>query len=65
MPSTVIQQFSYDANHADLRIEFINGRRYVYHDVPESIAAAMQRAKSKGGFFNRKIRDHYPFSRVR
>lgn len=65
MPSSVIRSFAYDADAARLDIEFVSGRRYAYHDVPEHEVAAMRRASSKGGYFNRRIRDRYRFSRVR
>jgi KTSC domain len=64
MPSTAIRHFTYDAEHELLMVEFITGRRYVYAGVPESIHEAMRRAISKGGFFNRHIRDLYPFAEL-
>src|SRR3569623_1231096 len=39
------------------------GRHYAYLDVPEREVEAMRRATSKGGFFNRRIRDRYLFKR--
>jgi hypothetical protein len=65
MPSSVIRRFEYDAPARRLDIEFVTGRRYSYHDVPEPIVAALRMAASKGRFFNRKIRDHFPFTRRR
>jgi hypothetical protein len=65
MPSTVIRAFSYDPAEHRLDILFVNGRCYSYHDVPAQIAGAMRRAASKGGYFNRRIRDHYRFTRMR
>jgi len=63
MPSSVIRSFDYDAAAHRLDIRFVNGRFYSYLDVPEPVAAAMRRATSKGGFFNRRIRDRYRFVR--
>ena len=63
MPSTAIRSFAYDADHEQLMIEFITGRRYRYAGVPSKVADAMRKASSKGGFFNRRIRDLYPFER--
>lgn len=65
MPSTVIRRFDYDDDLHRLDIEFVTGRRYSYHDVPARIVAAMRAARSKGGFFNRCIRDHFAFTRQR
>ncbi|HEY9580475.1 MAG TPA: KTSC domain-containing protein [Rhizorhapis sp.] len=64
MPSTVIRSFEYDPAHHRLEIEFVSGRRYSYRDVPPNIATGMQGARSKGSFFNRRIRDHYDYTRL-
>ena len=64
MPSTAIRHYHYDPDAELLTIEFITGRRYVYGGVPAALYEAMHRAVSKGGFFNRRIRDHYPFAEL-
>jgi len=61
MPSSVIRSYHYDETEHRLDIEFVSGRRYSYLDVPLEEVAAMQRTISKGGFFNRRIRDRYAF----
>lgn len=65
MPSTAINAWSYDADARRLDIEFVTGRRYSYHDVPGEIATAMAAARSRGGFFNRRVRDRFAFTRRR
>lgn len=65
MPSTVIRRYEYDAERHRLHVEFVTGRRYVYSGVPKKEVDAMGKAFSKGSFFNRRIRDHYPFERER
>jgi hypothetical protein len=65
MPSTVIRRWSYDEARHRLDIEFVSGRQYAYLEVPERIAEGMRRAVSKGGYFNRRIRDRFRFERVR
>ena len=37
----------------------MNGRRYVYEDVPGEIAEAFGSALSKGIYFNQRIRDDF------
>lgn len=64
MPSTVIRHYVYDPEQALLTVTFVTGRRYVYAGVPAEVYAAMRRATSKGGFFNHRIRDHYPFAEL-
>jgi hypothetical protein len=63
MPSTVIRSFDYDPAAHRLDVQFVSGRLYSYIDVPEREVAALSRAASKGGFFNRRIRDRYRFVR--
>jgi YD repeat-containing protein len=65
MPSSVIRAFDYDADRRRLTITFQTGRRYVYLDVPEEVAAELQRAPSRGVFFKAMIRDSFPAERVR
>lgn len=63
MPSTAIREFSYDATEQRLDVQFVSGKRYSYFDVPADVAEGMRTASSKGGYFNRLIRDHYRFAR--
>jgi len=65
MPSTAILNADYDAAAHRLEIVFVTGRRYVYHDVPEEVAQGFRAARSKGGYFNRRIRDRFRFTRRR
>ena len=64
MPSTVIRHFEYDAAKHRLDVQFVSGKRYSYHDVPEKLALDMRNATSKGSFFNRQIRDRYRFTKL-
>ena len=62
MPSTAIRHFDYDAARKRLNIQFVSGKRYSYFDVPAEVAAGMESAQSKGGYFNSLIRDRYRFT---
>jgi len=59
MPSTVIRRFVYDPAARELWIEFVTGRRYVYKEVPETVAEALRSAFAKGIYFNSRIRDKF------
>jgi hypothetical protein len=59
MPSTVIRRFAYDPAARELWIEFVTGRRYVYEEVPETVAEALRSAFAKGTYFNSRIRDRF------
>jgi hypothetical protein len=61
MPSTVIRSFDYSPEREELLIEFVTGRRYLYSAVPPEEVQAMRRAFAKGSYFNRRIRDRYPY----
>ena len=61
MPSTVIRRFDYRDERRELLIEFTTGRRYLYLGVSEEVAAAFRAAFAKGTFFNRHIRDNFPY----
>jgi hypothetical protein len=64
MPSSVIKNFHYNAEHARLIITFTTGRVYEYYAVPALVFDDMRAAFSKGTFFNTQIRDHFPFKDV-
>lgn len=59
MPSTVIRRYAYDHSTAELWVEFVSGRRYVYADVPPQVAETLGSAFAKGAYFNSRIRDRY------
>lgn len=64
MPSSVIAYYHYDHQSAILRITFVSGMVYDYMEVPENVYKAMKAARSKGTFFNRKIKDKYAFEKI-
>ncbi|UYY58791.1 KTSC domain-containing protein [Sphingomonas sp. S2-65] len=62
MPSSVILSWRYDEAAQRLDIVFVSGKHYSYHAVPPPIAREMQEARSKGRYFNQRIRDHFKFT---
>jgi len=64
MPSTVIAAISYQAGTQVLEITFLSGAVYRYFRVPEEVYQAFKRARSKGKYFNRLIRERYEFTQV-
>lgn len=64
MPSTAIRSVVYHPAEHSLDIEFVTGRLYRYADVPARVAEGMRTARSKGGYFNRCIRDHFRYRRL-
>lgn len=64
MPSSVVNNMSYDPESSTLRIVYVSGIAYDYKNVPEKVYKAMRAATSKGTFLNRFIKGHYPFKKV-
>ena len=64
MPSTVIRRHDYDEATRVLEITFVTGRVYIYADVPPDVYDDFRAARSKGEFFNTRIRDAYPYREV-
>jgi hypothetical protein len=64
MPSSVINQVSYNEQTASLTITFVSGRIYEYINVPFEIYSSLLSAGSKGAFFNEYIKDHFEFKKI-
>ena len=64
MPSTAIRQAFYDAEREALDVTFVTGRRYRYFAVPGPVAEGFRAARSKGGYFNARIRDRFRFEEL-
>ena len=62
--SSNIAAIRYDDEQLLLEVEFLNGSRYHYYEVPPQIAQAFDQAGSKGEFLAASIKGHYRYSRV-
>jgi hypothetical protein len=65
MPSSVVRQYSYNVPRRLLRIEYVSGNVYEYHNVPAEVYEAMKKSGSKGQFLNKFIKGRYEFERVK
>lgn len=63
--SSVIRGAWYLPNRRQLDLLFTSGRRYVYSNVPMTIATGFADAESKGRFYNSEIRNRFPCREVR
>ena len=52
------------SDEAALDIEFNSGALYRYFQVPRRTFEAFLADESKGAFFNRHIKDRYPYARI-
>jgi KTSC domain len=58
--SSALVSVKYDGATGDMQIRFVNGRTYLYSNVPPEVYEALLNAESKGTLFNAQIRDRYP-----
>lgn len=47
-----------------LTIQFANGRKYIYMDVPRDVWEAFRASESKGRFFNQNIRGKFEYKEL-
>lgn len=62
--SSNIAGFGYSEASRILTVEFKNGGRYEYFDVPSSVFDAMKAAPSKGQFLAQSIKAQFRYARV-
>ncbi len=62
--SSTLEAVRYESQRGLLEIEFKNGKRYRYHDVPELVYRQLLAADSAGKFLNTRIKPMYRFSQV-
>jgi hypothetical protein len=61
--SSLIRTVMYGAD-ATLTVRFHSGAVYRYFTVPRTVLDQFLTATSKGAYFNRHIRDGYPYQRL-
>ncbi len=64
LESTTLASALYDPLQSRLEIEFRNGQRYLYFQVPPACYQQLLQADSKGSYFNRRIRNRFPFQHL-
>jgi len=63
--SGAIDEVEYDAAHSTLFVRFAHGDWYSYFAVPKRVHKDFMDAESKGGFFQDRIRDRFPYRKGR
>jgi hypothetical protein len=58
--SSTLAAATYDSILAKLELDFCDGTRYVYSGVTPDMFHGLLGANSKGKYFNRYIRGHFP-----
>lgn len=62
--SSNIAGFDYDQDQQILIVEFNNGGRYNYYDVPEVVFEGMKAAPSKGQFLAQNVKKNFRYARA-
>ena len=55
LQSSNLVRTEYDTSDSSLIVEFKNGTKYSYENIPHKIYAQFRLAESQGNFFNTKI----------
>jgi hypothetical protein len=63
LDSAILAAVAYDDSSKQLELDFSDGTRYVYSGVAATIYRDLLGAVSKGTFFNRYIRNHFPYAK--
>lgn len=62
--SSTIARMAYNESRRVLTVEFKNGSRYEYYEVPSGVFQQMKAAPSKGQFLSSTIKGRYRYARV-
>lgn len=62
--SSNIKKTEYDTEIKELIVEFNNGSKYQYFDVPHQIYTKFRMSESQGKFFSSEISKKYKFKKV-
>lgn len=62
--SSNIASIGYEDDSADLYVEFVSGRRYVYAGVSRATFDELSQADSKGSYLNREIKPNHACSEL-
>ena len=62
--SSNIRKTEYDTQSKDLVVEFNNGLRYSYENVPHQVYTQFRMSESQGKFFNAKIAKTYKYKKL-
>ena len=62
--SSNIRKTEYDTNDKTLLVEFNNGAKYEYLDVPHQLYTQFRMSDSQGKFFNTKISKTFKYKKI-
>lgn len=62
--SSMLKSIAYDHDEESLTVEFGNGGRYVYKDVPQTIFNDLVNAESEGKYFLANIKGKFEYEKI-
>ena len=62
--SSNLVKSEYDVESKQMIVEFKNGQRYEYEEVPHKVYAEFRQSESQGKYFNSKISKTYKYKKV-
>lgn len=62
--SSNIRKTEYDTETKNLLVEFNNGAKYEYQEVPHQVYTQFRMSESQGKFFNTKISKNYKYKKI-
>jgi len=63
--SVAVKKAKYDYDNSRLKLTFVNGKQYNYHNVPRNEFISMKCSKSIGKFINKYIFKKYEYTHVK
>jgi hypothetical protein len=64
LDSTTLAAATYDGHRETLLLDFLDRTRYLYSGIAPTLYRELLDAASKGYFFNRHIRGHFPYVKI-
>jgi hypothetical protein len=64
LQSSNLVRTEYDTSDSSLIVEFKNGTKYSYENIPHKIYAQFRLAESQGNFFNTKIAKVFKYKKL-
>ena len=62
--SSNVKKTEYDLDSKKLLVEFNNGLKYEYQDVPHQLYTQFRMSESQGKFFSSKIAKAHPYKKL-
>jgi len=62
--SSNIRRTEFDTESKELVVEFNNGHRYLYENIPHQLYTQFRMSESQGKFFNSKIAKTFKYKRL-